>query len=151
MTRISDELTTRTTQPRQTPRTGSDAFRDALASGASQLLAGVEQVAGLVPGGQALTAAIRGGSSGSGSGVGSASLASTSAGGTSPEGPGGGLNGPGTGGPSSSDMLAAHTSSSMELLVLQQEIAMEQRSFQTVSNVMKARHDTAKAVIGNVR
>ena len=47
--------------------------------------------------------------------------------------------------------LGAHTTSSLELLSLQQEIAAEQRSFMAASNVMKARHDGAKNAIGNVR
>jgi len=39
----------------------------------------------------------------------------------------------------------------MQLLELQQRISLEQRQYMTTSNVMKARHDTAKQVINNVR
>ena len=50
-----------------------------------------------------------------------------------------------------STMLQSSQDSAMELLALQSEIGMEQQRFTTLSNVMKARHETAKAVIGNVR
>lgn len=150
MSRIqNDEVQIHRTRARQTPRTGSDAFREALADGAGQLLAGVEQVAGLVPGGSALSAAIRSsrqGSSGAGGG-GSISLASTAGGGTAPEGPG-------SGGAAPSDpasMLQSDMSRAEDLLLVQQQMAAHSQHFQTLSNILKAKHDTAKAVIGNIR
>jgi hypothetical protein len=39
----------------------------------------------------------------------------------------------------------------LQLLALQEEIQQENRRFTTVSNVLRARHDTAKAAIGNIR
>jgi hypothetical protein len=39
----------------------------------------------------------------------------------------------------------------LKLLSLQDEIQRHNRQIQLVSNVMKARHDTAKAAIGNMR
>jgi hypothetical protein len=42
-------------------------------------------------------------------------------------------------------------SDAMELIALQQEIQEENRRYSTLSNVMKARHETAKNAIGNIR
>jgi hypothetical protein len=39
----------------------------------------------------------------------------------------------------------------LEMLALQEQTQQENRRFTTVSNVLKARHDTAKAAIGNIR
>jgi hypothetical protein len=39
----------------------------------------------------------------------------------------------------------------LELLGLQEQVQQENRRFSTASNVLKARHDTAKAAIGNIR
>lgn len=121
-------LSTVPTTPRATAADAGDQFRAALALGATTVLAGVERVAPFVPGSVATPLAIR--SAGAESGV-----AATSA----------GLSG---------DPLAAAGDSgnqALELLALQQRIGDEQQQFTTVSNVMKARHDTAKNVIGNVR
>ena len=49
------------------------------------------------------------------------------------------------------DALSQSQDQTMELIELQQQISMEQRQFSTISNVLKARHDTAKSVINNVR
>ncbi len=39
----------------------------------------------------------------------------------------------------------------LELLALQEQIQQENRRFSTASNVLKARHETAKAAVGNIR
>ena len=39
----------------------------------------------------------------------------------------------------------------LALLSLQRQIGLEQQRYSTLSNVMKARHDTAKQVAGNLR
>jgi hypothetical protein len=39
----------------------------------------------------------------------------------------------------------------LEMLALQEQTQQENRRFTTVSNVLKARHDTAKAAISNIR
>ena len=137
-TRVGDHVQIRNTQARVTPRPAGERFRDALGQGASELLTGVEQLAGLAPGGSAVTAAVRGAASAGSTGG--------SQGAQSAEGPGGD-----TASSPMSSALMDSTSQSMQLLELQQQISMEQRQFTTVSNVMKARHDTAKSVINNVR
>ena len=39
----------------------------------------------------------------------------------------------------------------LQYLQLQEKMQMENRSFSTISNVMKTKHDTAKSTINNVR
>jgi hypothetical protein len=39
----------------------------------------------------------------------------------------------------------------LEMLALQEQVQQENRRFTTASNVLKARHDTAKAAISNIR
>ncbi len=131
--RVHDDINIRATLPRTTPAPASDRFREALADSAAGLLSGVESVSGFLPGGSALTAAVRGGAS--------------AGGGASPEATG-------SSAPAEASMSSAlrdNASQTLQLLELQQQMAMEQRQFTTVSNVMKARHDTAKSVINNVR
>lgn len=124
------DVTLEASRPRMTDQPASTQFREALERGAEVVVAGVEQAAGYVPGGSVVAAAIR-----------------SSTGGASP-GASGGL-GAGAGGPL--DALSQSTSSAMQLLALQQQISMEQREFSTVSNVMKARHETSRQVIQNLK
>ena len=49
------------------------------------------------------------------------------------------------------DLLAAQDSQSKEYLSLQNEMQRESRQFNAVSNVLKVRHDSAKAAINNIR
>ncbi len=130
-----DRLRISQARPRATAPSAGRRFEEAIARGGAELIRGVESVAGALPGGNVVTAAVEG--------VGQA-LSETSAGGS---GSAIGVGGNG----SIADSLQSSTSQSMQLLELQQEISMEQRQFTAVSNVMKARHDTAKSVINNVR
>jgi hypothetical protein len=41
--------------------------------------------------------------------------------------------------------------SNLQLLALQQQVQQENQRFTTVSNVMRAKHDTAKAAVSNIR
>lgn len=137
----------RVTTPRTTEAPAADRFREALGRSAGQLVAGVEQVASFVPGGPVVTAAIRGAAGGSGVGSSSQGLSS------SPETSGGATAGASGTGPDGSAVgsLADQSNQAMQLLELQHALAMEQQRVQTISNVMKARHDSNKAVIGNLR
>jgi len=128
-----------TTRRRETAPPAGRRFGDALASASSTILGGVEAAAGFHPAGAALSAAVRG------SAPGGPEAAATV--GAPP-----GL--PADGGSVTDEATAALRSSQMDardLLLLQSEIGMQQQRFSTLSNVMKARHETAKAVIGNVR
>ncbi|MCA9612846.1 MAG: hypothetical protein KC586_08850, partial [Myxococcales bacterium] len=143
-TRPETPVQTRVTAPRATDAPAADRFREALGRSAGQLVAGVEQVASLVPGGPVVTAAIRG----AGGGVGSTSQGLRSSAETSGSA---GADGSSTDGTTSMGSLADQSNQAMELLELQHALAMEQQRVQTISNVMKARHDSNKAVIGNLR
>ncbi len=48
-------------------------------------------------------------------------------------------------------MMQDGQASNMQLLALQQQIQEESQRFSTVSNVMRAKHDTAKAAVSNIR
>jgi len=124
-------------RPRVTPRPASVRFRDTLEDGADVVLAGVESAAGFVPGGSSVSAAIRGALDTGGTDAAAPSAgSSTGALGESGQSP---------------DMVSQVHDDTMQLLELQQRISLEQRQYMTTSNVMKARHDTAKQVINNVR
>jgi hypothetical protein len=136
------------------------------------VLKGAESVASVLPGGPILAAAIRapqalapGGGVGAspslggaamvprtGSGLASASTV-TPAGGalaTSPSaGPGQAAGAEGAGGVES--VLADSQAFNLYYLQLQEQISAENRQFSTLSNVLKARHDTVKNAIGNIR
>jgi Mrp family chromosome partitioning ATPase len=130
---------------RATDPTSGQQFRAALARTTASALAGVERMLPFVPGGVSTTAAVRAtGSPGTGGSVGDvgAGLAA------SPGSPGVGAS-PGT--VSAAAALQDSGDQALELIALQQRIGLEQRQFTTISNVMKARHDTVKNLIGNVR
>jgi hypothetical protein len=61
------------------------------------------------------------------------------------------------GGSDSTDMAAMQAMQresqvfNMQLLELQEEVQQENRRFTTVSNVLRAKHDTAKAAVSNIR
>ena len=137
-----------TTRSRQTTAPATP-FKDVLAGSANALLTGAE-VAGGAMGGPVVAAAIRqahssvadatsgGGGGGAGSGV---SGADAALGATSPGG----------------DIEAMHAMNresqqfNLQMLSLQEEVQNENRRFTTLSNVVRARHDTAKAAVSNVR
>ncbi|NOY92408.1 MAG: hypothetical protein GXP55_14535 [Deltaproteobacteria bacterium] len=125
------------TQPRVTSRPASTRFRDSLENGANVVLSGVESAAGFIPGGSSVSAAIRSARQSTGGG-GEAEAPGSAAAGLSQSGSG-------------LDLTSQVRNDTMELLQLQQNIAMEQRRYMITSNVMKARHDTAKQVVNNVR
>lgn len=121
---------------RATPEPAERAFREALRGGAGVLLEGVERAAGALPGGAVLSAA-------------TSALTSSSAGGASGGGLGGGSLG--SGGGTMDDALSRSANQQMELLELQQRMQDENQRFTTLSNVLKAEHETAKTAIGNIR
>jgi hypothetical protein len=131
-------------RPRQTARPPRP-FRDLLAGGVDLLMAGAA-VATNVVAGPVLAATVhdaRAGASGAlGRSVTGAALATE---------PTGGRPGP----TAEATMLQAGLQdgqlSSAQLLVLQQQIQQENQQFSTLSNVMRAKHDTAKAAVSNIR
>ena len=134
-----------TTRARQTERPATP-FRSVLAGGVSMLMRGAE-VATHVVGGPILAAAVHDARVGTTAAIGGGPVGGI---GTGPAVPGGA--GTGGGGINTVEsMLADGQASNMQLLALQQHIQQENQVFTTVSNVMRAKHDTAKAAVSNVR
>ncbi len=119
-----------------------------LAGGVSLLMSGAE-VATHVVGGPVLAAAVHDArtgatsaiagttTAGAGLAASKAALAAATAG--SPE----------LGGMES--LMQQGQASNLQLLALQQQVQQENQRFTTVSNVMRAKHDTAKAAVSNIR
>jgi len=149
--------------PRVTPSSGV-AFKDMVTRGAGAILSGAQAAITSLPGAPIVAAAVR-----PGGGSAPAPLAGRSAGvaGVSGLGPTGtGTLGAGTAeGPTGTGAATGSTteSSSVEstlaqsqefnlyYLQLQEQLAAENRQYSAMSNVLKARHDTVKNAIGNIR
>lgn len=120
------------------------AFRAALGDGASVLLGGVEAAARSLPAGEALAAAVHETLSSTRA---ISSARATSSASAAP----GAIRGEARAG----DPLAALEQGAgldqLELIELQQRVQEENRRYSTLSNVLKARHETAKTAIGNLR
>jgi hypothetical protein len=158
------------TTVRQSPRTDfGTQVRNGVSAGAGTAGAAIGVAAPFVPGAAVVSAAVSGAAGGIGGGGGYAGGAGggTAGGVASGTGPGGiPLGGPGlnssTGTQGSGngqqdllnqtkDMQEMMASFNLQYLQLQEKMQMENRSFSTVSNVMKTKHDTAKSSISNVR
>ncbi len=113
-------------------------FRQALADSASVVLGGLEAAAGALPGGSVVTAAVRG---------------AGRAGGTSPLGGAEGASGAAASPESGSveNVLAQSADQNLYFLRIQEELQSENRRYSALSNVLKARHETVKNAIGNIR
>jgi hypothetical protein len=129
-------------------------FKTMMGAGANAILSGAEAAVTRLPGGPILAAALR-------PGPGDAEAAPTGGGATSglgsstPEGTAGtaGL-GSGTAGSENGGVEAALNQSANQNLYfieIQERISAESRSYSAISNVLKARHDTVKNAIGNIR
>jgi hypothetical protein len=145
------------TRTRQTEKPPAP-FRDVLAGGVSLLMSGAE-VATHVVAGPVMAAAVHdarigavGSISGSpGSfGAGTAFEAAAGSGTAGLPAMGGGAGASGTPTNVQSLMQEGQTSN-MQMLALQQQIQDESQRFTTVSNVMRAKYDTAKAAVSNIR
>ncbi len=123
---IGAELSIRATAQRTTPPPASRQFRDAVESGAVALMQRVEGVGAFLPAGSMIAAAVRGAPNALAEGAESA------------------------GEPASGPLLEAG-GESMRYLELQRAISDENLRFTTLSNVLKARHETAKTAVNNIR
>jgi cell division ATPase FtsA len=153
------------TRARQTDRPVTP-FRDVLTGGVSLLMSGAE-VATHVVAGPVMAAAVHdarvGAVSALGGGTGGVGVAAASPLGGAAAGMTGAAASPlaalsGQTGPSAptdmsnvQSMMQDGQSSNMQLLALQQQIQEESQRFSTVSNVMRAKFDTAKAAVSNIR
>ena len=164
--------------PRPTPTPVRVQFRDVVRVGAGGLVRGAEIAMGKLPGSPLMAVSVRGpaapgagvagvGGAGVGGvgGVGTAGIGGTGARMTAaPEGPGGvgigggvggaggvgvGVGTPQDGGVESS--LAQAQEMNLYYLQIQEQVNAQNRTFTTLSNVLKAEHDTVKTAIGNIR
>ncbi len=137
---VSGPTAARVTPPPAQP------FHQMMREGARSVVQGAEDAVRRLPGGPILAAAFRS------PGDGAAGGGAVSGGGVPEraEGPTG--TGQGGGGrPSLEDSLAANVDRNLYYLELQERISAENRAYTAVSNVLKARHDTVKNAIGNIR
>lgn len=129
-------------------------FKAVLRNSASAVISGAESAVAQLPGGPVLAAAVRDtttGVSGVGSPMGGVGGAASGApGGTQYADPAEGSATTSSGG-SLESALSRQAEDNMYYLGLQQRIQDENRNFTTLSNVLKARHDTVKNSISNLR
>ena len=127
-----------------------------MSAGASAILNGAEQAVTRLPGGPILAAALRPPASGVGvssvaaPGAG-ASLAPEGSAGTAGVGTAGGAGGVPTEGGGIEAALNQSANQNLYFIEIQERISAENRNYSTISNVLKARHDTVKNAIGNIR
>lgn len=141
--RVDNSTTLTPTASRITPeptRPFSNVFR----AGAVAVIDGAEAAAQRLPGGPLLSAALRPGFHGPVPG----SLGSP----TGVQGASGPVS---TTGEASADPMSAaiqaQADNALHMLQLQHQIQEENRTYTTVSNLLKARHETVKNAIGNLR
>jgi len=141
------------TRSRQTePSTAP--FRSVLAGGVSLLMTGAE-VATHVIGGPVLAAAVHDARVGATTAI-AGGPGAIAAGGPAPAASGiaAAAAAGATGNPEMASMetlMQQGQTSNLQLLALQQQVQQENQQFTTVSNVMRAKHDTAKAAVSNIR
>lgn len=147
------DLTHQVTQPRPTPG-GGGSFKEVLGRSAMSLVKGAESTLTRLPGGPTLASAIRASPGPHVSSHTSPLLAGGGA--TSATAP---ASGPSAAGAEASagaglggeQALSQGGDMNLYYLELQEQISAENRAYTTLSNVMKARHDTVKNAIGNIR
>lgn len=135
------------TASRVTPPPGRP-FKQVMDAGARAVVSGAESAVRRLPGGPVLAAAFRPGPGGAG--VNSASSAEGPTG-TSSSALEGGSGAAGGGGGGVEDTLQQSADMNLYYLELQERISAESRQYTALSNVLKARHDTVKNAIGNIR
>jgi hypothetical protein len=127
-------------------------FKAMMSAGAGAILNGAEQAVTRLPGGPILAAALRPSDVGPPQQVSGAAPQSLT-----PEGTAGtaGTAGAGPGGSGEGGGLEAALSQSanqnLYFIEIQERISAESRNYSAISNVLKARHDTVKNAIGNIR
>jgi hypothetical protein len=142
-----DKVQIEPTRNRQTERPRTP-FREALAGSVNVLMSGAE-VATHVVAGPLMAAAVHEVRTEAVAGISRSGGVSTPIG-TAPVA--GGPGGADSGGFANAQSLQRESQAfSLQLLALQEEVQQENRHFSTMSNLLRARHDTAKAAISNIR
>jgi hypothetical protein len=120
----------------------SQPFRAVMQAGGSAVMSGAESAVSRLPGGPVLAAAFR---STPHSGVyAPEAMAAGSAGTAEPASTTGAA-------PGIENVMAHNAEQNLYYLQLQQQVSAESREYSAMSNVLKARHDTVKNAIGNIR
>lgn len=131
-------------------------FKAIMHASASTIMSGAEQALTRLPGGPILAAALRP----AGSPVAVGPAGGMTHGAASPEGLGSAGTGipaegtsstAGSSTPGLESALADTRNDNLAMLLLQKRINEESRDYSAMSNVLKARHDTVKNAIGNIR
>lgn len=139
------------TAPRVTPTDGPT-FGEVMRGGAASLLRGATAAVRVLPTGPVVAASVRPGApmltvGGLGAASGGAIQGAGSAEGSYGAGSGAGAISE----PAVEDALARSQEMNMYLIELQERVAAQNRAFTTYSNVLKAKHDTVKNAINNIR
>jgi len=148
------------TAPRVTPAPARP-FQQVMSASSAAIVSGAEAAVTHLPGGSILAATLRPGGAGFGGGsyaissplnrpegpVGTASSALGTSTGGAPLGTGS----LGAGDPSIQQVISQDADQNLYYLKLQEQISAESRGYSAISNVLKAKHDTMKNAIGNIR
>ncbi len=132
-----------TTERKAEPGRFGAAFRAAAASVADGVAASVGLAAPFVPGGTVLSAAVRGASKPTAVAAASSTTGATSGATSGAAGQGDLLE-------ATRALQAEGQSFNLQYLQLQETMQRDSREFQALSNVMKVKHDSAKAAINNI-
>ncbi len=132
------------TAPRATDASAAQRFREGLANSAHIVLGGVEAAASVVPGASVVSAAVRDALGSNATSVGSSTAALTATTG-SPESPTASTDA------AVSSLGLSGADQNMQFLRMQEQLQSENRRYSALSNAMKARHETAKNSINNIR
>jgi len=148
------------TAPRVTPEPARP-FQQVMNASSAAIVNGAEAAVTHLPGGSILAAAMRPGGSSVGPGSFAGNPYGPNAAFNRPEGPTGTAtsalggqatsNGVSAGDPSIQQVISQEADQNLYYLKLQEQISAESRGYSAVSNVLKARHDTMKNAIGNIR
>ena len=129
-------------------------FKAMMGAGANAILSGAEAAVTRLPGGPILAAALRPGPGDAAAAPPSAGV-TTGLGSSTPEGAAGtaGIGSGPASGENGGVEAALNQSANQNLyfIEIQERISAESRSYSAISNVLKARHDTVKNAIGNIR
>ena len=149
----STDVLATATAPRVTPAPARP-FQQVMSASSAAIVSGAEAAVSHLPGGSILAAAMRSpatvgshASVGSLSATGPTGTAATSLGGSGI----GGVGSTGSGDPGVQQMVNQDADQNLYYLQLQEQMSQESRSYSAISNVLKARHDTMKNAIGNIR
>jgi hypothetical protein len=127
-------------------------FQQVISASASAIVQSAEQAATHLPGGPILAAAMRSPLRGTAVSGAQSPEGATSALGTGPSlGGAGAPLGSSGGAPGIEGVLSQGVDQNMYFLELQERISQESRTYSALSNVLKARHETVKNAIGNIR